>query len=49
MAAFDDRKTKQKQSTIFVQVAAYTLYKTRRNTFLEVLLLSYDKNRNCKF
>ena len=34
MAAFDDRKTKQKQSTVFVQVAANTIYQTRRNIFL---------------
>ena len=48
MAAFDDRKTKQKQSTVFVQVAANTLYQARRNIFLELLLSSYDKNTNGK-
>ena len=48
MAAFDDRKTKWKQSTVFVQVAANTLYQGRRNIFLELLLSSYDKNTNGK-
>ena len=58
MAAFDDRKTKQKQCTVFMLVAADTLYlmlaaadtlyQTGRNIFLEVLLSSYDKNTNCK-
>ena len=48
MAAFDDRKTKWKQSTVFVQVAANTLYQARRNIFLELLLSSYDKNTNGK-
>ena len=48
MAASDDKKkkTKQKQRTVFIQVAADTLYQTRRNIFLEVS--SYDKNTNCK-
>ena len=48
MAAIDDRKTNQKQSTIFMKVTADTLYQTRRNIFLEVLRSSYDKNANCK-
>ena len=48
MTTFDDRKTKQKQSTVFMQVVADTLYETRRNIFLEVLLSSYDKNTNGK-
>ena len=48
MAAFDDRKTKQKQSTLFMQVAADTLYQTRKYIFLEVYLSSYDKNTGCK-
>ena len=48
MIAFDDGKTKQKQSTVFMQVAADTRYQTRRNIFLEVLLSFYDKNTNCK-
>ena len=48
MAAFDDRKTKQKQSTLFMQVAADTLYQTRKYIFLEVYLSSYDKNTSCK-
>ena len=34
MGAFDDRKAKQKQSTVFVQVVANTIYQTRRNIFL---------------
>ena len=34
MAAFDDRKTKQKQSTVSVQVVANTIYQTRRNISL---------------
>ena len=42
MAEFDDRKAKQQQSTVFLQVAADTLYQTRRNIFLKVLLSSYD-------
>ena len=49
MASFDDRKTKQKQSAAFMQVAADILYQTRSNIFLEVLLSSYyDKNINRK-
>ena len=44
MAAFDDRKTKQKQNPLFTQAAADILYLTRKNIFLEVLLSSYDKN-----
>ena len=48
MAAFDDRKTKQKQTTVFMQVATDTPYQTRRDMFLKVLLPSYDKNTNCK-
>ena len=48
MAAFDDRKTKLKQSTIFMQVAADTLYQTRGNMFIEVLLSSYDEITSCK-
>ena len=43
MAAFDDRKTKQKQNPLFTQAAADILYLTRKNIFLEVLLSSYDK------
>ena len=34
MAAFDDRKTKQKQSRVVVQVVANTIYQTRRNISL---------------
>ena len=48
MAVFDHRKTKQKQNTVFMQVIADTLYQTRGNIFLEVLLSSYDKITNCK-
>ena len=48
MAVFDDRKTKQKQNTVFMQVIADTLYQTRGNILLEVLLSSYDKITNCK-
>ena len=48
MTAFDDRKIKQKESTAFMQVAADTLYQTRRNMFIKLLLSSYDKNANCK-
>ena len=48
MTPFDDRKTNQKHSTIFMEVAADTLYQTRRNIFLEVLQSTYDKNINCK-
>ena len=44
----DDRKTKQKQSTAFMQVAADAPDQTRSNIFLEVLPSSYDKNTNCK-
>ena len=36
MAAFDDRKTNQKQSTVLMQVAADALYQTKRNLVLEV-------------
>ena len=35
MAAFDDRKIKQKESTVFIQVAADTLDQTRRHTLKE--------------
>ena len=45
MAAFDDIKTEQKQSTVFIQVAADTLYQTRRNTFFKVLLSSMIKRQ----
>ena len=38
MAAFDDRKTNQKQSTVLMQVAADALYQTKRNIVLEVWL-----------
>ena len=31
-----------------MQVAADTLYQTRRNIFLEVLLSFYGKNTNCE-
>ena len=48
MGAFGDRKTKQKKSTVFMKVVANSLYQTRRNIFLELLLSSYDKNKNCK-
>ena len=48
MDAFDDRKIKQKKSTVFMKVVADSLYQTRRNIFLELLLSSYDKNKNCK-
>ena len=44
MAAFDYRKTKLKQSTIFMQAAADTLYQTRGNIFIEVLLSSQIAN-----
>ena len=46
MAPVDDGKTKQKQSTVLMQIAADPLYQTRRNIFFEVLLSSYDKNTN---
>ena len=48
MAAFDERKTMQKQGTVLMQVAADALYQTRTNIFLEVLLSSYAKITNCK-
>ena len=34
MAAFDDRKTKQKESTVFMQIVANIIYQTRRNIFI---------------
>ena len=34
MAAFDDRKTKQKESAVFMQVVANIIYQTRRNIFI---------------
>ena len=46
MAPVDDGKTKQKQSTVLMQIAADPLYQTRRNIFFEVFLSSYDKNTN---
>ena len=50
IAAFDTNKAekKQKQSTIFLQVAADILYRARRKIFLEVLLSLLDKKTNCK-
>ena len=48
MAAFDERKTMQKQGTVLMQVAADALYQIRTNIFLEVLLSSYAKITNCK-
>ena len=48
MAVFDDRKTKQKQNTVFLQVAADTLDQTRRKILFEVFISSYDNNTNCK-
>ena len=44
MAAFDKRKAKQKQSTVFIQVVLIHFIKVER--ILEVLRLSYDKNIN---
>ena len=41
-------KKKQKQNTVFLRVAADTLYQTRRKIFFEVFLSSYDNNTNCK-
>ena len=50
IAAIDTNKAekKQKQSTIFLQVAADILYRDRRNIFLEVLLSLLDKKTNCQ-
>ena len=37
---------KQKQRTVFMQAIADTIYQTRTNIFLKVLLSSYNKNTN---
>ena len=37
-----------KQSSVFMQVIAHTLYQSRRNIFREVLLSSSDNNKNYK-